>query len=65
MVELNFDLIKTIQSLEEYLQSFKYDDMNERKEHKEFNEALLQNMTGGNPHGKPTHSTNKYKEGYH
>ena len=32
VVELNYDLMKTIQSLQEELQSFKYDNMNERKE---------------------------------
>ena len=36
--------------------------MNERKEQKEINEALLRNMTGGKPHGQPTHSTNKSKK---
>ena len=39
--------------------------MNERKEKKEINESLLQNMTWVNPHGQPTHLTNKSKEGYH
>ena len=39
--------------------------MNEIKEKKEINEALLWNMMGGNPHGQPTHSTNISKEGYH
>ena len=39
--------------------------MDERKDKKEINESLLQNMTGENPHGQNTHSTNKYTEGYH
>ena len=58
MVELNFDLMKTIQS-------FKYDNINERREQKEINEALLRNLTGVNPHRKPTHSTNKFEENCH
>ena len=36
--------------------------MNERKEQHAINEALLWNMTGGSSHGKPTHSTNKFKK---
>ena len=32
VVELNFDIIKTIQSLQEYLESFRDDNMNEIKE---------------------------------
>ena len=40
--------------------------MNERKEHQAINEALLRNMIGGIPQGKPTHSTNMFKkEPYH
>ena len=65
VVDLNFDLMKTIHSLQVDLQSFKDDNMNERKEKKVINEALLWNMSGGNPHGHPTHSTNKSKENYH
>ena len=65
MVELNFDLMKTIQSLQVDLQSFKDENMNERKEKKAINEDLLQNMMIGNPHGQPTHLTNKSKEDYH
>ena len=66
VVELNYDILKIIQSLQVDLQSFKDDNMNERKEHQAINEALLQNMTGGIPHGQPTHSTNKFKkEFYH
>ena len=61
MVELNFDIIKTIQSLQEDFQSFKDDNMNERKEQEAINEALLWNMTRGIPQGKPTRSTNKTK----
>ena len=51
MVELNYDLMKTIQSLQEELQSFKYVNMNERKEQQAINEALFHNMTRGSPHG--------------
>ena len=58
MVELNFDLMKTIQS-------FKYDNINERREQKEINEALLRNLKGVNPHRQATQSTKKYKENYH
>ena len=61
VVELNYDMMKTIQSLEAYLQSFKYDNVNERKKSKAINEALLWNMTGGILQGKPTHSTNRFK----
>ena len=57
--------MKTIQSLQEDLQSIKDNNMNERTKQKEINEALLQNMTGENSHGQTTHSTNKYTEGYH
>ena len=39
--------------------------MNERREHKAINEALLQNLTGVNPHGQPTHATKKSKDNYH
>ena len=49
VVELNFDLIKTIQSLQVDLQSFRDDNLNERKEQQATNEALLWNMTGGIP----------------
>ena len=57
--------MKTIQSLQADLQSFKHDNMNERKEQKAINEDLIQNMTGGSLHGKPTHSTNKSKKYFH
>ena len=33
MVELNFDLMKTIQSLQVEIQSVRDDNLNERKEH--------------------------------
>ena len=62
MVELNSDILKTIQRLQADLQSFKDDNMNERKEHKAINEDLLWNMTGGSPHGQLTHSTNESKK---
>ena len=57
--------MKNVQSLQADLQSFKHDNMNEIKEQKEINEALLWNLTEVNPHGKPINSTNKYREGYH
>ena len=41
MVELNFNLMKTIQSLQVYLHISKDDNMNERIEHNAINEALL------------------------
>ena len=52
--------------MQEGLQIFKDDSMNERKEQQAINESLLWNMMGGSPHGQPTHSTNKFKrEFYH
>ena len=41
VVELNSDILKTIQSLQADLQSFKDDNMNERKEQQVINEDLL------------------------
>ena len=66
VVELNSNIKKTIQFLQADFQIFKDDNLNEIKEQKEINEALLQNMMGGCPQGKPTHSTNRFKkEPYH
>ena len=66
VVELNFDIVKTIQSLPADLQSFRDDNLNERKKQQAINEALLRNMTGGILQGKPTHSINRFnKEFYH
>ena len=66
MVEINSIIMKTIQSIQVDLQSFKDDNPNERKEQQEINEALLWNMTGGSPQGKPAHSKNRFKkEPYH
>ena len=66
VVELNSDLMKTIQSFQAYLQGFIDDNLNERKEQQAINEALLRNMTRGIPQGEPTHSTNRFKkEPYH
>ena len=65
MVDLNSNFMKNIQSLQEYLHSFRYDNMNERREQKEINESLLQNLIGLNPHRHPTQSTNKSKKNYH
>ena len=52
VVDLNSDIFKTINSLQEELQSFREDSLNERKEHQDINEALLRNMTVVNPLGK-------------
>ena len=41
VVELNSDIMKTIQSIQADLQSFRDDNLNERKEQQEINEALL------------------------
>ena len=41
VVELNYDIMKTIQSLQVDLQIFIDDNMDERKEQQEINEALL------------------------
>ena len=49
VVELNSDILKTIQSLQVDLQSFKDDNLNEIKEQQVINEAFLWNMTGGIP----------------
>ena len=66
VVELNSDILKTIDSLQGELQSFREYSLNERKEQQDINETLLRNMMGGSPQGKPTHSTNKSKrEPYH
>ena len=62
VVELYSDIMKTIQSLQVDLQSFRDDNLNERKEHQEINEALLWKMMGGSPPRKPIHSTNWFKE---
>ena len=62
MVVLNSDIVKTIQSIQAKLHSFNDDNMNEKKEEQVINEALLWNMMGGIPQGKPTHSTNRLKK---
>ena len=49
VVELNSDILKTIQSIQADLQSFRDDNMNERKEQQAIDKALLRNMTGGSP----------------
>ena len=59
VVELNSDIMKTIQILQANLQTFRDDNLNERKEQQAINESFLRNMTGGSSQGKPTHSTNK------
>ena len=50
LVELNLDLMNTIQSLQVDLLSFRDDNTNERREQKEINESLLQILTGVNSH---------------
>ena len=62
VVELNFDILKTIQSFQANLHSLIDDNLNERKEQQAINEALLRNMTRGIPRGKPTHSKNRFKK---
>ena len=54
VVKLNSDILNTIHSLQAELQSLREDSMNERKEQQAINKALLRNMTGGSPQGKPT-----------
>ena len=44
MVELNYDLMKTIQILQVDIHRFQDDNINERKEQQEINEYFLQNM---------------------
>ena len=43
------------------MKSFREENLNERREEKAINEALLRNMMGGSPQGKPTPSTNSSK----
>ena len=61
VVELNYDVLKNLHSLQAELKSFREDSLNERKEQEAINEALLRNMTGESPQGKPTQSTNRSK----
>ena len=49
VVELNYGILKSIQILQVDLQSFRYDNLNEIKEHQVANEALLRRMMGGIP----------------
>ena len=49
VVLLNSDILKTIHSLQAELRSLREDSLNERKEEKAINEALLRNMMGGSP----------------
>ena len=65
-MEINSYILKTIQSLQLDLQSFRDDNLSERKEQQAINEALLQNMMGEIPQGKPTQSTkNKFKKQFY
>ena len=43
------------------MKSFREDSLNEMKEKQAINEALLRNMIGGSPQGKPTESINSSK----
>ena len=61
-VEMNTNILKIIHSLQAELQSLRDDSLNERKEKQAINEALLRNMMGGIPQGKPTQSKNNSKE---
>ena len=54
VVELNSDVLKTLHSLQSELKCFREDSLNKRKEKQAINEALLRNMMGGIPQGKPT-----------
>ena len=54
VVELNSDVLKNLHSLQDELKSFREDSWNERKEQQVINEALLHNMMGVSPQGKPT-----------
>ena len=54
VVNLTSDVLKTLHSIQAELKSFREDILNERKEHQAINEALLRNMAGGSPQGKPT-----------
>ena len=66
VVNLNSDVLETLHSIQAELKSFREDSLNERKEQQAIIEALLHNMMGGSPQGKPTHSTNRSKrELYH
>ena len=61
VVEVNFDILKTIHSLQAELWSLREDSLNERKAQKAINVALRRDMMGGIPQGKPTQSTNSSK----
>ena len=55
-----------MRNLQAELKSVREYSLNERKEQQAINEALLRNMMGGSPQGKPTKSTNRSKrEPYH
>ena len=58
VVKPNSDALINLQSLQAKLKSFREDSLNERKEQQAINEALLRNMMGGSPQGKPTESAN-------
>ena len=61
VVEFNCNILNTIHSLQAKLWSLKEDSLYEIKEQQAINKALLRNMTGGIPQGKPTQSTNSSK----
>ena len=46
VVEIKFDVLKTLHSLQDELKNFKEDSLNERKEEQAINETLPRNMMG-------------------
>ena len=61
LVEVNYDVLKTLHTLQTELKISREDSLNKRKEQKSINEYLLRNMMRGIPQGKPTLSTNSSK----
>ena len=65
VVELKSDVLKNLHNIQDELKSFREDNLNERNEKQAINEALLRNMAGGSPQGKPTQSTKRSKKEPH
>ena len=61
VVELNFDVLKTLHNLQAELKSFREDSLNKRREQQAINESLLRNMMGESSQGKPTTSKDSSK----
>ena len=61
VIELKYDVLKTLHTLQTELKISREDSLNKRKEQKSINEYLLRNMMRGIPQGKPTFSTNSSK----